>query len=441
MQSVPDRPLFGKAAVVDLVLAGIWALLASAILVESDVYRYVTLVLVAFVLTRHRREIKLISSDWLAVLCYGWALYASARVVFGVVAHDIKGASEWLYIFPVLFPAVGVALYVMRKHLYLASLLLITAGLIALLATMDIAQTLAGVRTEPLFHKNPIHAGVGCGMLFLSATFLLIYSIETGRLFTRWKWPTVTLCVATAILSLVALLGAQSKGVWLALAGTAGFLALLCLLLIPKQWSILTLLALGVATSIAVMTSSSVVTQVAGSTITATERLTSGLAGTDLTDAMQQAIDDPATPGGMRERLMIWFNALELFRTAPLFGHGNLWLKDWYETTYGHVGYTLLHNGYLEIAVRHGLFGLAFFAVFMAAAVQRLIAARREGVIATSTFAYMLTISIFFLGTIATNSNNRLAIGESFFILASAAVFATTLLRISAKRDYILTPA
>jgi O-antigen ligase len=129
----------------------------------------------------------------------------------------------------------------------------------------------------------------------------------------------------------------------------------------------------------------------------------------------------------MRERLMIWSNALELFNTAPFFGRGNLWLQDWYKATYADVGYTLLHNGFLEIVVRHGLFGLAFLGIFMVAALQRLLAARRQGLIATSTLAYMLTITVFFLGTTATNSNNRLAIGESFFILAGGAVFAVTL--------------
>lgn len=428
MRAATEGLILDRATILKLLSASLWALLASAILVESDVYRYVTLALVAFVAIYHRRELTQVSQDWLALLCYGWAIYATIRFSFGLVFYDDKGASEWLYIFPVFFPAIGAALYLTRNHLYLACLLLLAAGLIGLMATLDVTQTLGGVRNPPLFHKNPIHAGVGSGMLFLSAVFLLSYATETGRLNTRWTWPTLALCSATALLSLLAMLGAQSKGVWLALAGTVGFSGLLCLALISGRWRVIVLSGLTVAAVIAAVSASSVVTQVAGSTITATERLTSAVVSTDLSDAMQKAIEDPETPGAMRERLMIWSNALELFNTAPFFGRGNLWLQGWYKTTYADVGYTLLHNGFLEIVVRHGLFGLAFLGIFMVAALQRLLAARQQGLIATSTLAYMLTITVFFLGTIATNSNNRLAIGESFFILAGGAVFAVTLL-------------
>lgn len=429
MHTASNEPIWSNQKVTQIFIASLWALLASAMLVESDIYRYVTTLLVLFVVARHRCELQEVSRDWLALLCYGWAAYALLRFSFGVVFYDEKGASEWLYIFPVLFPAVGTALYVMRDRLYLACLLLVAAGLIGLVATVDILQILSGERTPPLFHKNPIHAGVGSGMLFISATYLLIYAIETGRLTNRWRWPTVVVCGATILLSLMAILGAQSKGVWLALVCTAIPSALLCLLFLPRKWR-LPILSLLVASAVfAAITSSSVVSTVAGSTIAAAEKLTTALGTADATAAMEDAIEDPATPGAMRERLMIWYNASELFQSAPVFGRGNLWLQDWRHTTYARVGHTLLHNGFLEIIVRHGLWGLAFLAAFMAVAIHRLMAARREGLIATSTLSYILTLSFFFLCTITTNSNNRLAIGESFFILAGGAVFAVTLQR------------
>ena len=40
---------------------------------------------------------------------------------------------------------------------------------------------------------------------------------------------------------------------------------------------------------------------------------------------------------------------------------------------------------------------------------------------------YLYGLSLFFFITIATNSNNRLALGESYFLLAGAAVFAISL--------------
>jgi O-antigen ligase len=86
-----------------------------------------------------------------------------------------------------------------------------------------------------------------------------------------------------------------------------------------------------------------------------------------------------------------------------------------------------MHNGYLEIMVRHGLLGITFLLVFVIAAARTVNDARRRGMISSSLAVYLYSISFFFFCTITTNSNNRLAIGESFFILTAAAVFAIRL--------------
>lgn len=81
-----------------------------------------------------------------------------------------------------------------------ACMLLVTVGLLGLLVTIDLPRTLEGVRTPPLFRKNPMHAGVGSGLLSISAIFLLLYALETGRLRGQWRWPIIALSVATAFL-------------------------------------------------------------------------------------------------------------------------------------------------------------------------------------------------------------------------------------------------
>lgn len=422
--------LEGQARARALLPAALWVLLASAMLVESDIYRYVTLAFAIFALVRYRHEVRLVSGDWLALLCCAWAGYALIRFVLGIVLYDQKGTSEWLYAFPALFPLVGVALHATRRSLFAAGTLLLACGLAGLLATLNFGTIFAGERAAPLFHHNPIHAGVGGSMLFLTAVFWLLHAAETGRLAGRLKWPMLALGLATAALSLIGVLGAQSKGAWLALAATMGFMALLSLYHLAGRWRLHLLGGLIVLAVAVAAVAAPYVVKVAGSTADAVlAMLDTALATKDPLGAMQATIADETVPSAMRERLMLWSNALELIQQSPLIGWGNAWLSEWKRTTYADVGYTLLHNGYLEILVRHGLFGLAVLSVFTLAAAGRVNAARREGRIGASTAAYLLSMSFFFFATITTNSNNRLALGESFFLLAGGAVFAILLAR------------
>lgn len=407
----------------------LWALLASAMLVESDVYRYVTIALVIFAFWRHPSEVRRVSRDWLAVLCYVWSAYVLVRFAIGIAVYGEKGSSEWLYAFPAFFPLVGAALYATRRYLFTAATVLVLAGLAGLLVTMDYQTLFAGDRAAPLFHKNPIHAGVGSSMLFITALFWLLYAGETGRLSGRGKWRYVIPACATMALSLLGALGSQSKGAWLALAATLVVMGAMALFQLAGKWRIYLFCGLCLIGATSAFVAAPYVLKVAGPTVEAVGRLTDGpLLSQSPLDIVQSAIADQRTPLSMRERLMLSFDALELVQASPLFGWGNLWLREWKNTTYSSVGYTLIHNGYMEIIVRHGLLGLAILAVFASTAIRRVSRARHQGRISSSLALYLLSIGFFFFATITTNSNNRLAIGESFFIFAAAAVFAITLI-------------
>ena len=405
----------------------LWVAMASAMLVESDVYRYATVALVILALVSYRTDVRWISRDWLALLCYVWAIYAVGRFAYGVFVFGEKGASEWLYAFPIFFPLIGVALYKTRGYVFSAATLLVVCGLVGLILTLDFPTLLAGERAAPFFHHNPIHAGIGSCMLFLTVVFWLFYAAETGRLRGVMRWFFLPIGVTTAILSLVGALGSHSKGAWLALAATVAFMGGLSLLRYAGRWRLYLLTGLLVAAVAATMVAAPYVEKVAGPTMDAAAKLTGDTIATEgPLAAMQRAITDPATPLSMRERLELWSNAIELIQAAPWVGWGNEWLRKWYETTYSDVGYTLIHNGYLEIMVRHGLLGMAFLLVFAGAAFHRTNDVHRRGIISSSLAAYIYSLSFFFFWTIATNSNNRLALGESFFILVAAAVFSFT---------------
>lgn len=407
----------------------LWAITASSVIVESDAYRYICVIFIMFALTREVPLVRSISRDWLALMCYGWALYAFSRFVMGVAVDGEKGASEWLYIFPLLFPLLGAALYATRRHIFTAATILLIASLGALLLTLDYHSTADGLRAAPLFHHNPIHAAIGCCMILISAIFWLVFGFENGT-FSRRKWSCAPFGIAVIILSLIGVLGSQSKGAWLALCATLVFMILLAFFHYAGRNRLYFILLVSVLALIVTTLVATYVREIAGTTVSAGSHLSSqAVTGQNVMGAMQHAINDPATPVAMKERLMLWFNSLELIGAKPWFGWGNLWLREWRKTTYSDVGYTLMHNGYLEVMVRHGLFGLLFLATFIAASMWRIRQACRSGVIAPSLGAYLYCISFFFFCTILTNSNNRLALGESFMCLAAAAVFAITLAR------------
>lgn len=167
--------------------------------------------------------------------------------------------------------------------------------------------------------------------------------------------------------------------------------------------------------------------QTAGPTITAFSHMLSHDVGGNYIDSLlTDTILSKDTPTTLNERLRLWSNALEIVKSAPVFGAGNSWLRLWRTTRYSDVGYDLLHNGYLEIAVRHGLFGLTIFAVMLGTFLRRAYKAHVHGLISRSAFLCYVALIGFFMVTLFSNSNNRLAIGESFFLMVGAVAFYCT---------------
>src|SRR4051812_10319684 len=148
------------------VLVLLWLLLISAPIVESDTYRYAALLLIGTTFVRFKPNFNLLKSDWLANACLAWGAYALLRFLFGLIVYGEKGASDWLYAFPLFFPAVGIALYSSRKQVETVFAIYFPAALAALLISTDYRLILEGdARISPLFHNNLIHGAIGCGFL------------------------------------------------------------------------------------------------------------------------------------------------------------------------------------------------------------------------------------------------------------------------------------
>lgn len=421
-------------------LAGalLWLAMLSATLAETDAYRIAGIIaalsgLVMMITVEPRYRMSALG--WLSI---GWGVYALVRFgwIYLSTTPHARGSSEWLYAFPLFFPGLGMALSRMRFHVRQVLAVFFAVALVALLLTLDWPAILAGAAAPPLRHNNQIHAAVACGMIAIGAFYFMLDALSgqrrdlAGRLAVLLGPPVILLC-------LVGIYAAKSKGVWLAMAMTAPLMGLSAFFLLPRRVAAPVALLLFLLLAMLVLVFHQNLWATAGSNVMAGWHLLVGLSGAPDKDAYIRAlIESGSNPQTLNERLEMWYNAYELFRQAPLFGHGNRWFDLWGQTRYGDVGYTLMHNGYAEIAIRHGLFGFAVFAVMLAGFFRLAIRAARAGLISRpALFGYGVLI-VYFAATLITNSNNRLAIGESLAMLSGAVAFCCErLLRLKAETE------
>jgi O-antigen ligase len=407
-------------------LVVLWLLLISAPIVETDSYRYAALLLIGITFAYCRPNFWLLRGDWLANACLAWGGYALLRFLLGLIVYGEKGASDWLYAFPLFFPAVGIALYSCRKYIGTIFSIYFPIALVALLISTDYRLILDGdVRISPLYHNNLIHGAIGCGFLMIGAFYWMLNAWETGKLANRSGWWIVAVALPIIALCLFNIYGSKAKGVWLSLVLIAPLL--LGGLLFYANWRRAAVIVGAVVAVIGatLFVGGDDIWRFAGPTYEATGKIEAAVSMQGgLWNAVTAAIASKDTPGAMSERLQLWANSWEVFSQAPAFGAGNHWLTIWQSTTYSSVPYTLLHNGYFEMLVRHGLFGIIVFAILAIGMYGRVLTARRKKLISLSALLAYSMITLFFLGTILSNSNNRLAIGESFFFVFSAVAFA-----------------
>lgn len=413
------RPAFFVA----IIGSFLWLVLLTPTLIESDAYRYATLILVAaglFYFWKYRSFVRL---HWTGWLCIAWGLYATARFLilyFDGPVHQ-KGASEWLYIFPIFFPLLGITLFVFRPHVEKIVALYFAAVLVFLLVTTQYVAILGGEAITPLIQNNRIHGAVACGLMMISAFFWLMH-------YTRGEMRSAhiakfALAAAPVIITLALLniYGSKSKGVWLATAITFPVMFLLAqtyMRAFSARCLSLAILAVLIG-GIALFWQNLIATT--GPTLSAIGAGWNEYAsGGDISKMMNDSIASDQTPLSMNERLQLWSNAWEVFSAAPLFGQGNHWLDSWKLTRYSKVGYTLIHNGYMEIAIRHGIFGLAVFFVLLAGFLSAARNAQKLSLMSLPALHCYYATIIFFCVTLLSNSNNRLAIGEMFFLLVGA---------------------
>jgi O-antigen ligase len=409
------------------VLGGIlWVLSVSALLVESDTYRYASAILAAIALVYYIREPARPRTNWLGWLCMGWAGYVLLRFAYLYVVtanHDL-GGSDWLFAFPLFFPILGIAfaLYEDQMGKIIVAFFIIALAMLAVTVSMHAGEIESGVPVRPLIMNNQIHGAVACGMIFVLAAFWLLHYLTTPGSDRRFARLAYVLSPIILVLCTIAIYGAKSKGVWLAMAITLPVLALIAMRYIRLRVAgALAIACVAVLLLAGIYAVRHNLDKTAGPTLHAAIAMIGGVAGgQDVGNTVTETIQSGATPGAMDERLQLWSNGWELFTSAPIFGWGNEWLERWHQARYSHVAYTLLHNGYLEILVRFGLFGALVMTVILASLIVSVCKAHRQGLIPRAAMHAYLVCIFFFSLTLLSNSNNRLAIGESLALVSSA---------------------
>ncbi|QND48891.1 O-antigen ligase domain-containing protein [Rhizobium lusitanum] len=401
----------------------LWILVASATLVESDAYRYAAALLSLIAFYYYLKAPVRPRTDWIGWLCMGWGAYVMTRFAITywlTPEHDI-GASDWLYAFPFFFPILGVAFLLYEPLFEKIIAAYFAAVLIMLIATQHFREVFAGETIRPLIMNNQIHGAVACGMIVIFTLFWLLHYLtdkSSDRRIARFAYIVSPFIVG---LCFIAIYGAKSKGVWLALSITLPLLGLVALSYLRLKLGAIVIAVAAVLLIAGVYTVRHNLDKTAGPTVSATiAMLQSVTGGHDLGGAVSNTIGSTNTPVSMDERLQLWSNSWEVFSSAPVFGWGNRWLERWHETRYSHIQYTLLHNGYLEILVRYGLFGAAIMAFMLAIFIRTVWRAYKAAIIPRAAWHAYAVCLFFFSLTLLSNSNNRLAIGESLAFASSA---------------------
>lgn len=419
------------------------ALLAmiSVIWYESDLYRYagfgIVILTLVFYFSYELLNYRRILFGWPGIICISWVVYLLTRAGLDLAANpDIDfGGAEGIYIFPLFYPTFGYALYRFLKNPFLLGRAFILISMIVLIVGTDyqfISSLFAGVdfRAVTFLHNNSIHASIGVGFMMIGAVYFALYIFAQTTLAPKLKSLWLVLSIIVIAYGLLNIINLQSKGVWLALI----FSLPIIIIHLTKQLRTKIIIVVFALCTASIATTSIMIPDRSLNNVSATAQstytLVSELAdGNGLIKSLQHVIAEGDTPHSSLQRMMLWTDALTIWQERPFIGQGLNWHNEWNERTYKEADHSLLHNGYFEIAVRYGLVGLLFYAWLYLWSIKQSLSAARANLISNEAAQCHSVMLLYFAATMLSNSNIRLALGESFMWLAAGFGFYCYYLR------------
>lgn len=432
--SIAHHVGFGEtSALINHILCGSAILfMLSAFLFETDIYRYAGLTLVTITLVyffgrevwRYDRPL----IGFAGVVCLLWALYILIRMGVSVLSSSDQGlgSAEGIYLFPAFYSTTGFGIWLFIRKPLLLVILFVLGCLFFLLAFTDYSNIASGARGETFTHNNTIHAAAASGFILIFATCFTFYIATLTEFPKAWKTLLVAVGLCVLILALVNILIFLSKGVWLAIAISFPFLFVSLFgninqFAMKNNYLVLVLIvATFIIGGVVIAQHSNKLFTESQATIRVGLNLISDItAGYGLSNSMEKMIDSPHTPFSARERLILWVDAIKIWSESPIFGVGIDWRAAWNQRAEAKLNsYNIFHNGFLEIGVRYGFAGLSFYMFIFIWATRKVFLASKYNLLPPIVANCYLATLIFFMITILTNSNNRLAIGECYIWLA-----------------------
>lgn len=430
-QSIEQTP-----GLIKMILSGVVLLvMLSVFWVESDAYRYAGMALVVFALYYYfgrdfwRYDRPLIG--YAGIMCLLWGLFVGLRFGIHAIFSDGQdlGSAEGIYLFPVFYTTLGFGIWLFCRKPLLLVITFMVVSLGVLLVSTDYASLALGTRAVTFTHGNTIHASVAAGFILIFSICFTVYMTTQKEfsIFVRSLLLAIGFC--GVIMALVNVLILTSKGVWLAAAVALPVLFLGLLFNRGQQRAkarlsrFTVIAAVVILCSVAIGEYSNKLISSGQATFSVGLNIASGVAdGNGLIISMEKMIDSTDVPASARERLELWVDAFTIWSKSPIFGAGIGWQAEWEKRTHSQ-DFNIFHNGFLEVGVRHGLFGIGFYVFIFGWATRKVFLASKHELIAPTAANCYLAVLVFFIVTIMTNSNNRLAIGESFMWLAISFAF------------------
>ncbi|MCA0029743.1 O-antigen ligase family protein [Mesorhizobium sp. B263B2A] len=406
--------------------------LASAVWREADTYRFAGMALAVVAAIRWLRvDLWTYSKPligWVGGLCVGWSLYVFIRLAIVYFDSHQLGGAEGIYLFPLFYATTGFAFLLFVRRPERLVLWFMILSLVFLAADTGYSDILHGTRPVPWLFNNPIHASLAAGFIFLCTLQFIAHTAQRTDLSTTTRSMYWALSAAVLLFALVNIIALRSKGVWLALALVLVLLAVMILARGHRRELMVGGGVLGIVAA-GVVAAQGIFWSTAGDTMIFVRSLVSDVLSHGVLPAFDRAIASNTVPLAAKERLMLWADALDIWKRHPIFGASSSWLTEWQNRTYHPMIFNVFHNGYLEIGVRYGVVGLAFFAFLYIWSSRQVLLAVRARLIAPAVWPCYLSTLVFFAISILSNSNNRLSMGEGFMWFAAAFGFYCFYLR------------
>lgn len=430
-----SRAPLHRTRLAELVVLLCTLVLVSTVWVETDLYRYVLVPLVAVGLTTY-----FLRQDFFPMIgpigwaCLLWPAHVALRYLWVEHIHpeSTGGSAEGVYMFTGAYLTVGYIFFLYRDRLQRLLLPFFIISLVTLFASVQLSGMLENenTRVEFLFHNNLIHASIGAGFILIAAFCHLLWLVDRRPRELLSYWPQLGLLLAVSLFALLGIVVAASKGVWIALLAA---LPLACFAVWTETRGT-TRLLLTVAGIVAILTMALVfgarIEHLIGDEMASAWGLIVELfSGGSVREVVLQKIESGALPSTFDERMRIWWNAMSIWRLDWLFGQGSYWENLWEHTRFADIGFELMHNSYLEVAIRFGIVGLVFYAILFGWCLYQMRRATIEGLVERKLYLFLVLSFVFFLVTMTTNSNIRLAIGESYMLVVGGFGFFAYYLR------------